>query len=95
PTDVLSFPLWEPGEVVAGFKEPIGDVIISIDTAERQATDEFHRDRLGLSEVWTLDDEIRFLLIHGTLHLLGYDHMNEADEAVMRAKEREIFEALR
>lgn len=58
PTDVLSFPQDDPDGVV------LGDVVVSLDTAERQAAER------GVD----LIDEIRVLLVHGLLHLLGYDH---------------------
>lgn len=76
PTDVLSFPL-------ADERCPtlLGDVVISIDTARRQA-----RQRKC-----AFADELRALLIHGILHLLGYDHEVSDSEAVrMRRKEREL-----
>ena len=62
PTDVLSFPQRE-GELM-GQSHPLGDVVISIETAERQAAEFGH----------SLDDEISELLFHGFLHLLGNDH---------------------
>ncbi len=76
PTDVLSFPLAD--EVCPTL---LGDVVISIDTARRQAR---QRKR-------AFADELRALLIHGILHLLGYDHEVLDSEAVrMRRKEREL-----
>ncbi len=76
PTDVLSFPLAD--EVCPTL---LGDVVISIDTARRQAR---QRKR-------AFADELRALLIHGILHLLGYDHEVSDSEAVrMRRKEREL-----
>ena len=60
PTDVLSFPM---GEEVGGWRL-LGDVVISLDTAKVQASE------FGLS----LEEEIKRLLIHGIVHLLGYDH---------------------
>ena len=76
PTDVLSFPL-------ADAVQPslLGDVVISLDTAARQA----HRRHHSLRE------ELQILLIHGILHLLGYDHEVSRSEAIrMHRKEREI-----
>lgn len=81
PTDVLSFPL-------ADERCPalLGDVVISVDTARRQAR---QRKR-------AFGDELRALLIHGILHLLGYDHEVSDSEAVrMRRKERELKALLR
>lgn len=76
PTDVLSFPL-------ADNLQPwlLGDVVISVETAARQAQRRGH----------TLPDELQTLLIHGILHLLGYDHEVSRREAIrMRRKEQEV-----
>lgn len=76
PTDVLSFPL-------ADELQPhlLGDVIISIETAARQARRRSH----------SLREEIQTLLIHGILHLLGYDHEVSRSEAIrMHRKERKV-----
>jgi probable rRNA maturation factor len=73
-TDVLSFPLeqeeWEQGE-----GRTLGDVVISVERAARQAEEN------GL----TLDEEIAQLILHGLLHLCGYDH--ETDKGEMNALE--------
>lgn len=79
PTDVLSFPaeedsrLWKhlPGEETPG----LGEIIISAETARRQADEEGH----------SLQEEIKLLIIHGALHLKGFDH--ESDGGVMNRKE--------
>ena len=76
PTDVLSFSLLEGAP---GPTQSLGDIVISLDTAEQQAQD------LGVP----LDDELLRLLIHGLLHLLGYDHENVSKEEEERMKERE------
>jgi rRNA maturation RNase YbeY len=82
PTDVLSFPLG--GALVAG-REWLGDVVISLEKARAQA-------RAGKK---TLEREVRDLLIHGILHLLGYDHERSAREArVMQAMEKKVSRAL-
>jgi probable rRNA maturation factor len=84
PTDVLAFAMRE-GARVAGDSAVLGDVVISLDTAARQA-----RQR----QVSTAD-EVRTLLIHGVLHLLGYDHERSATEARrMKLIERRLFRAL-
>lgn len=76
PTDVLSFPL---ADAVCPFL--LGDVIISVETASRQAADR----GVGLAE------ELQSLLIHGILHLVGYDHEVSTSAARrMRRKEREL-----
>jgi len=74
PTDVLSFPV-EP------FPEaPLGSIVISVDTAARQADNEGH----------DLETELKVLFLHGLLHLLGYDH--ETDGGEMAAKEKKLRE---
>jgi probable rRNA maturation factor len=77
PTDVLSFPAFENEEGIAG------DLAISLETAQRQA------DEHGL----VLEDEVRILMLHGVLHLAGYDH--EIDNGEMRALEAELREELK
>jgi probable rRNA maturation factor len=85
PTDVLAFPLLPAGEIEpeAPAGALLGDVVISIDTAERQAKQRRH----------ALMDEITFLLAHGILHLVGYDHQTDAEEAVMNAMTRALVQA--
>lgn len=71
-TDVLSFPLVEKGkEPVPG--ELLGDVVISTETASRQA---------GRRKVEVID-EVTFLLVHGILHLIGHDHSTDEEERIM------------
>jgi len=78
PTDVLGFAMRE-GEPTPDGEDVLGDVVISLDTAARQAAER------GV----TLASEVRDLLIHGILHLLGYDHEVGANESRrMKAKER-------
>lgn len=84
PTDVLSFSMLE-GEGAEHRRRLLGDVVISIETARRQARTR-HR---------SLDDELTRLLIHGTLHLLGFDHERDDDARAMRKEERRVFRALR
>lgn len=91
PTDVLSFAQLE-GEgmpMPPGMPITLGDVVISVETAERQAEGgALPRIKALLGEGWSLADEITFLMLHGVLHLVGYDHI-EADDAV----EMEALEA--
>jgi probable rRNA maturation factor len=75
PTDVLAFALRE-GRVLPGAGGLLGDVVISLDTAARQAK------QLKRS-LW---DEVTFLLAHGLLHLVGYDHRTDAEERRMNAR---------
>lgn len=82
PTDVLSFPLG--GRFPKG-PEILGDVVISVEKAEEQAR------KRGK----TLEQEIEKLLIHGVLHLLGYDHeRSEKDAKIMRGMEKKVSRAL-
>ena len=78
PTDVLSFPM---GDRIDG-KLILGDVVISLDTAQRQAKDLGH----------SLEDEVERLLAHGIIHLLGYDHELGGEE---ERKFRELEEKVR
>lgn len=84
PTDVLSFPCDDPCAVV-GPDEPvaIGDVVIAPDVAEKQAAEYGH----------TVEEELNLLLVHGVLHLLGYDHEDDEEAAAMQARERALLEA--
>jgi probable rRNA maturation factor len=85
PTDVLSFPMYEPGE--EGHPEGerlLGDVVISVDTARRQAA-EYDAP---------LQNEIYRLLIHGLLHVMGHDHEEPGERAMMEAEERRLAGAI-
>ena len=93
-TDVLSFPMATPDELVGHYAGLLGDVVISLDTAERQASDGFHRDRMGQVGEWGLESELCFLMVHGVLHLVGYDHETPQDAVEMRAKEAELLTTL-
>ena len=86
PTDVISFAfldaednydkiLFSPGPVV------LGDIYISLDKAKEQAEEYGH----------SLHRELSFLFVHGLLHLLGYDHMNEKEEKEMFQLQEEIL----
>ena len=77
-TDVLSWPQSEPGEPLTS---PLGDVVISLDTAERQA----------LARGWSLEDELALLLVHGILHLLGHEDDTEEGSEKMKEVERRIL----
>ena len=85
PTDVLSFPLYEAGFALPpGEAIHLGDVVISYPRAVDQAHDYGH----------SVDREIGYLVAHGVLHVLGYDHEDEADRVLMRAKEEEALRPL-
>lgn len=81
PTDVLSFSALE-GEAFPepqdGFERELGDIVISLDTAERQAAE----------ATIPLSDELDHLLVHGILHILGFDHEEEDDAREMRRREQ-------
>ena len=82
PTDVLSFPQNQDENPSIPGKKILGDIAVSLDTAKIQANEH------GLF----LKEEIVLLLIHGILHLLGYDHeISEQEEKIMRSKTRELF----
>ncbi len=83
PTDVLSFSQEEGEAFILAPDElrHLGDVIISLETAERQAVEAGH----------DLDAEMAHLLAHGVLHLLGYDHAEPAEEREMREHERAVL----
>jgi probable rRNA maturation factor len=84
-TDVLSFSLREGEEFVSpDDTDRLGEVIVSFETAERQADEAVHH----------VEDEVAHLLVHGVLHLLGYDHIDPPDETKMRARERSILSEL-
>ncbi len=83
-TDVLSFPSLQPTGVRAGKQEFLGDIAISVDTARRQAA-EYDAP---------LQNEVNRLLIHGLLHLLGHDHHEPAQRAVMESEERRLAAAI-
>ncbi len=87
-TDVLSFPLGENGEYDTNPEtgaKMLGDVVISADTAVKQA------DLYGHG----LEREIAYLTVHSMLHLLGYDHVNGGlEKTIMREKEEEVLDAL-
>ncbi|MBC8288235.1 MAG: rRNA maturation RNase YbeY [Nitrospinae bacterium] len=81
-TDVLSFPQLLEGEPEMPGAPVLGDVAISLETARDQSEEH------GLS----LEEELTLLLIHGILHLLGYDHeISDQEEVRMRKKTRELF----
>ena len=82
PTDVLSFSQEDDFIIPGKSSRLLGDVVISVDTAEKQA------DTAGQS----LDDEVSQLAIHGVLHLLGYDDAVTEDYETMVRKGKEIWE---
>lgn len=86
PTDVMAFSQLEgDGLQTPGSATVLGDVVISVDTAQRQADENAH----------SLDEELSLLLIHGTLHLLGYDDETDAGALEMRQRENTVLSVLK
>ena len=95
PTDVLSFPLFGPeafdrrGETrpiarAGGPERMLGDIVVSVDTAARQAA-EYDAP---------LEREVQRLLIHAVLHLAGHDHLEPSERRLMEAEERRLAQAI-
>lgn len=90
PTDVLSFPMFEKLELEKlieenyEFEEVLGDIIISIPKVQEQALEYGH----------SFQRELSYMVVHGFYHLIGYDHMNDEEKALMRDKEDEILNKL-
>jgi len=81
-TDVITFRLADYEEVMCGNINVLGDIYICLDKAKEQASEYGH----------SYLRELSFLLVHGFLHLLGYDHMNEEDEKKMFGLQEEILD---
>ncbi len=84
PTDVLSFPSSEAGAPLDNELPYLGDLILALPTIQRQAEREGH----------SASDELTLAVIHGTLHLLGYDHDMPAHQAAMWAVQAEALLAM-
>lgn len=84
PTDVLAFPQHEGKNTELMNLNVLGDVVVSLETAERQAITEKH----------SLAEEVAFLTVHGVLHLLGYDHQTQEEATVMFEKQDTILQDL-
>ncbi len=94
PTDVLSFPLEEPGafdrsgptvpRAASAGERMIGDIVISVDTAARQAA----------AYDAPLEREVERLLVHGVLHLCGHDHLEPDERATMEREERRLADVI-
>lgn len=87
PTDVISFALEELGEdeveiIGAEIPRVLGDIIISIDRTKEQAEEYNH----------SVSRELGFLALHGFLHLLGYDHIEEEEEKQMFKRQKDILD---
>ena len=77
PTDIITFP-YDPEDGEQG-----GDIVISVETAAHNAED----------HGWAVSQELRFLVLHGLLHVLGWDDARDADRAAMLARQRELMGA--
>ena len=86
PTDVLSFPADADPHAHDPDEPPyLGDILMAFPVAEQQAGESGH----------STDEELRFLTVHGVLHLLGYDHHTPEEQAEMWALQSMILDALR
>jgi probable rRNA maturation factor len=81
PTNVLSFPQIEPFDPLTGL---LGDVILARETLEREAAE------LGIS----FHDHFTHLVVHGFLHILGYDHLDDEEALEMEGLETQILASL-
>jgi probable rRNA maturation factor len=81
-TNVLSFPMGDP--VPGGGAVMLGDVVLAFETVAREAAEQNK----------PLADHLRHLVVHGVLHLLGFDHENDMEAEVMEGREREILAGL-
>lgn len=89
-TDVLSFPQADSSAAIANtinnpYIKPLGDIVISLETAERHTK----------TYKTTIEKETEKLIVHGTLHLLGYDHKRKKQREEMRRKEKELLRLIR
>ncbi len=82
-TDVLSFGCDDPCVVEGDEPITLGDVIVAPEVAEQQASEYGH----------TVEEELNLLLVHGILHLLGYEHEADGDAEIMQARERTLLVA--
>lgn len=81
PTNVLSFPALEPDEAIAGF---VGDIALAYETLVREAAE---LDK-------PFEHHFAHLLVHGMLHVIGYDHESEDEALAMEARETDIMAVL-
>jgi len=85
PTNVLAFPAWEPQTPAPGdVPLLLGDIVLAFETVAREAVQQFK----------PFGDHLRHLIVHGVLHLLGYDHQRDADAVRMEGLEISILAKL-
>ncbi len=83
-TDVLSFPMYERDDEIELFEDelaPFGDIVLSVPHAQAQAVEYGH----------SVEREVCYLIVHGLMHLAGYDHIEDDDKAEMRAAEEALL----
>lgn len=86
-TDVLSFPMFEKGELekrINKNEDVLGDIVISVERVKDQAKEYGH----------SFERELAYMAVHGFYHLMGYDHMEEEEKKEMRKKEENILSKL-
>ena len=91
-TDVLSFPMFEKSELDKKienndflYEDILGDIIISVEKVKEQAKEYGH----------SFERELSYMVVHGFYHLMGYDHIEEADKKKMRPKEEKVLTELK
>jgi probable rRNA maturation factor len=85
PTNVLAFPVWEPGtRLSSGAPVLLGDVVLALETVAQEAAEQEK----------PIGDHLVHLTVHGVLHLLGYDHLTQVQAAAMESLERSILAEL-
>ena len=84
PTDVLSFPLFEDAVIRGKRIRMLGDIVVSLEHARRQAEEYGH----------SFERELAFLCAHSTLHLLGYDHEDPEEDEEMRMRQRSVMKKM-
>ena len=81
PTDVISFAYHESDDFDIGPYDTLGDIVISMETVEAHSKEYGH----------SIERELYYVITHGLLHLLGYDHIEEKNKEEMRRKEEELL----
>ena len=85
PTDVITFALEDNKDFPGYDVRILGDFYISLEKAHSQAVEYGH----------SFERELAYMVVHGFYHLMGYDHMNDDEKSVMRAKEENILSKLK
>ena len=94
PTDVLAFPIDGNGSTRPSEPTPLlGDVVVCPAYAAAPAPDHGGAGHGGAGHGGGLADELALLVVHGVLHVLGYDHLHDTDAAAMQAREQQLLAA--